>query len=392
MNPKPCPRLGRFHSKAAGLGLAALAALLCARGAAGEFPAFRCHEIGKCGDKMGQTSLVDVDRDGDLDWVVGCRGGEVWWFEFKAPDEWVRHKIGGKAETDVGGTTFDVNGDGWVDQVSGAVWYRNPGEPRTKEFTRHPNGAISTHDNVAADMDGDGKLDIVAMSDKAGLFWYKIPPDPTGKWLAHKIGSGVHGGVAPRGVGDLDGDGDNDIVRSNAWFENKDGKGTAWVEHKAFDFGNPRGPYPFTTKAWVLDLDGDGDRDVVMAEADCERSRVAWFENADGRGGVWKMHLIAQTDQDLHSLAVADFDGDGAPDVFSGGGPLTKTMHKWFIWENADGKGGSWKEHVVLEGKRCHEAVAADIDGDGDVDICSKPWNGNLHVFLENLARTKAGK
>jgi hypothetical protein len=227
------------------------------------------------------------------------------------------------------------------------------------------------------------------MSDKAGLFWYGIPPDPTQKWLEHKIGSGVHGGVAPRGAGDLDGDRDDDVVRSNAWFENKDGKGTSWVEHKAFDFGNPKGPYPFTTKAWVLDLDGDGDKDVVMAEADCEKGRVAWFENADGRGQTWKMHLIAQTDQDLHSLAVADFDGDSDPDVFSGGGPLTKTVHKWFIWENADGKGGAWKEHVILEGKRCHEAVAADVDGDGDIDICSKPWNGNLHVFLENLAKVR---
>jgi hypothetical protein len=99
----------------------ALAALVCSSAVAREFPAFRYHEIGKCGDKMGQTSLVDVDRDGDLDWVVGCRGGEVWWFEFKAPDEWVRHKIGDKAETDVGGTAFDVDGDGWVDQVSGGV-------------------------------------------------------------------------------------------------------------------------------------------------------------------------------------------------------------------------------------------------------------------------------
>jgi len=64
---------------------------------------FTRHEIGRAGNKMGQTSLVDVDRDGDLDWVVGCRSGTVWWFEHQRPDRWIRHTIGEKAGTDVGG-------------------------------------------------------------------------------------------------------------------------------------------------------------------------------------------------------------------------------------------------------------------------------------------------
>jgi hypothetical protein len=35
-----------------------------------------------------------------------------------------------KAKTDVGGVALDVDGDGWVDQVSGDTWFRNPGKPR----------------------------------------------------------------------------------------------------------------------------------------------------------------------------------------------------------------------------------------------------------------------
>ena len=60
-------------------------------------------------------------------------------------------------------------------------------------------------------------------------------------------------------------------------------------------------------------------------------------------------------------------------------------MKRWFIWENADGIGGKWVEHVVREhAAECHEGMAADVDGDGDIDLCSKPWNGNLHVYLRN--------
>ncbi len=179
------------------------------------------------------------------------------------------------------------------------------------------------------------------------------------------------------------------MVRSNIWFENLDGKGTQWAEHKNIDFGQPRARFPLMTKTWVVDLDKDGDNDVVQAEGDCVSGRVAWHENKDGKGRVWIRHLIVdKAGQDYHSLAVADFDNDGDLDVFSGGGPLTsKPPHKWFIWENLDGKGQTWKQHLILSGKRCHEAKAADVDGDGDIDICSKPWNGDEHIYLRNMLK-----
>lgn len=216
--------------------------------AAADFPAFEYHEIDRIGNQMGQTSLVDVDRDGDLDWIAGCNRGDVWWFEYKAPDQWVRHKIGGGAGTEVGGTAFDVDGDGWVDQVSGSTWYRNPGKPAGQQFLEYSNGAVSgSHDNVAADIDGDGKLDLVAMQDSKGVFWYAILNDPTQHWKSHYVGPAVHGGIGPRGVGDLDGDGDHDIVRSTGWYENADGKGTDWKWHENIDGGHA-GKFKDTTK------------------------------------------------------------------------------------------------------------------------------------------------
>jgi hypothetical protein len=354
------------------------------------FPEFKYYKLAEIGEHMGQTSLVDIDRDGDLDWVVG-QSGKMWWFEYDTPDNWIKHDLGQGARTDVGGCAFDIDGDGWIDQVSGTAWYRNTGKPKTETFEKYDNGAISCHDNVAADIDGDGKLDVVACSnDKSHLViaWYKIPDNPRETWIEHIIGTGIHGGVDPKGVGDLDSDGDNDVVRGDVWFENQDGKGIEWKEHKNLipPGGSRPDRYGLALKVWICDLDKDGDNDIVEAEADCTDGRVFWFENSNN-GKKWDCHLISadHTKQDFHSLAVADFDGDSDLDVFSGGGPLSQETHKCYIWENLDGKGGAWKEHLILSGRRCHEAKAADVDGDGDIDVCSKPWNGNLHFYLRNM-------
>jgi hypothetical protein len=360
------------------------------------FPHFTLYTIDNVGTKMGQTSLADIDRDGDLDWVTGKAhhaGHDVWWFEYQAPDRWIRHFMG-KGNTDVGGSTFDVNGDGWIDHLSGSKIFINPTTPKTKEFKVYEIGAINSHDSEFADINGDGKMDAIANSDKEGLFWYEIPDDPTQPWISHPIATiqdhKIHGGVSPKAVADLDGDGDNDVVTGQVWYENVDGKALTWKPHKTIDFGEEH-RYGIALKTWVIDLDHDGDMDFVQAEADNPDGRVAWFEN-DGKAN-WTRHIIKDKGdgQDFHSLIVADFDNDGDMDVFSGGGPLSsKKPQKGYIWENRAGKGKRpttdlWKEHIIAH-KPFHEAVGGDVDGDGDIDICSKPWStGNEHIYLRNM-------
>jgi hypothetical protein len=355
--------------------------------ARGGEPRFQVHVIDAPeGRSFGQTSAVDVDRDGDLDFISGTQKGVLYWFEYRAADDWVRHMIGEGAKTDVAGVAFDVDRDGWVDQVSGGTWFRNPGNPRAADrWERFENGAIPAHDHRIADIDGDGRPELFSIWDKAGVFWFDVPDDPAQRWPRHEI-LGVtvppcHGGIA---VGDLDGDGDLDVTRVDRWLENRDGKGLTWVEHKVFAFGK-EGPWGLQTRAELVDFDRDGDLDLLQAEGDVLDGRVALFKNVRGDGSRWEVQLIKGEGhrQDFHSLCVADFDGDGDVDFFTGGGPLTQGIHRWFIFEQLPD--GSWREHLIQEGLRTHESVSADVDGDGDIDLLTKPWAGNQHLFIENL-------
>src|SRR4051794_10770874 len=74
---------------------------------------------GTVGD-YGLTALVDLDRDGDLDFVLGGRPSkpsELYWFEFQGADRWVQHRVGTNYLSDVGLAALDVDRDGWPDLI-----------------------------------------------------------------------------------------------------------------------------------------------------------------------------------------------------------------------------------------------------------------------------------
>jgi hypothetical protein len=393
-----------------------LLSVCCAGVVSGAEFQFRHHFIHRAlpvSDKLtgdyGLTALVDLDRDGDLDFVLGGRGVKpprLYWFEFQAPDRWVQHSVGTNYLSDVGLAVLDVDRDGWPDLVCSGVWYRNPGKPREQPFQRivFDESAAGAHDLLIADLDGDGKPDVVLLGDERtklnSLCWFSIPSDPRQPWPRQLIGPPVHGAITPNAAADLDGDGDLDLVRADTWLENQDGKGRAWVPHKNIPMGR-KGPYGICVRTAIVDMDGDGQPEVVMADADIVDSKVAVLKNADGKGGSWTKTELPQsfTYGSLHSLAVADFNGDGRPDIAVNEQeellPPSRENPRWVIWENLGGN--QYAERIVLDTKLGgHELQVGDVDGDGDVDLVSKPWgprawNGNdgkLHAdFLENLLR-----
>jgi hypothetical protein len=363
----------------------------------------------------GTPALADFDNDGDLDFAFGVRGENIYWFENRGAEEWVRHILATlPVESTLGAASLDVDRDGWTDLIIGGYWLRNPQNPTVAEFTsyQYDRHVQSAHDVVVADMDADGKSDIVVLGEGFGCYWYSIPDDVNrdAAWPRFSItdevlveNDQIHGGISPRGVADLDNDGDTDVVMPDRWYENQ-GSGLNWVRHR-LPHGK-RGMYGISSRNWIVDIDQDGDNDIVSADCDQKNSSVAVLENNGASPPHFTAHYLPKsapgTRGSFHSLAVADFDGDGDYDIFAGEQEdpdiaPSGAAPRAYVWENVDPQERRFVEHVVFDrGLGVHDVLTGDVDGDGDIDIVSKIWNrwpdnangGLEHAdYLENLRR-----
>lgn len=251
------------------------------------------------------------------------------------------------------------------------------------QFSRH-----SIDDNFAyaddiqlADMDGDYDLDVIAVTPVAvnsSLSWWENESGKGTSWVEHIVSPEDRYGYTAVPA-DLDGDDDIDILASVGleddimWFENLDGSATAWAEHHIFGHEMDR------DILLAADVDGDDDLDIVAGLT--YNDEIAWWENILGNASSWVKHEVAQELHFPNALAVADIDDDGDLDLLSG------TYYDGEIawWENLEGNGRSWLMHLVDNGFPQPYAVgAADLDNDGALDIYSAVFGGDKIIWWRN--------
>lgn len=367
-------------------------------------------------------AAVDIDRDGDLDLTSAdyTPHNRLYLFEndgqftpgkFKKhiiqrddPERLERHMIG------------DVDGDGDSDVVivknlrGDLLWFENSGRPTDgKLWKRHviTTDLPGAYDVALADFDSDGDLDVAASSWLLGnqFAWFENDGSPEkGEWQKHLIEIDVAETRTMRAA-DFDGDGDADLLgtgrQSNEviWYENRmAGKSVAWKKHlidsssKCPAHGNP------------ADMDGDGDLDVVMAlgffyrpgsgdKAASERrddNQIVWYENnGQPAKGPWKKHVIGPKFDDAFEAVAGDLDGDGDIDVAATSWRNPGRL-AWF--ENSGDPKGTWTRHTLKTNWRsANQVIIADLNGDGRPDIVACAEHGSYELrWWRNEGRPKS--
>ena len=339
----------------------------------------------------------DLNGDGRTDLVVGGAEGGGLVVYFNEYPQWRRELVDATRAFSTDGEVADMDGDGRNDIIaithkpSSVLWYQNT----LDGWVVHSIVTNTWHDIEVADLDGDGLLDVVGRNQKE---W------PAGKDAGNKLyicwqrREGTH--VVwdqttldcPPGEGlllaDIARDGRRDIVINQRWYENR-GK-RQWTEHVYA--ADTAWSHPNTFIA-AGDINGDGRRDLVLSPSELQggRYKVSWFEApADPRSGPWTEHVIVtNVETVLHFVGAADFDGDGRVDVVTahmtqGVDPDDVTL---FLNRGSSREGAwvdAWKPNVLsVDGS--HSMRILDADGDGRPDLFGANWRANKkdeHVKL----------
>ena len=284
---------------------------------AGRFP--RAYDLGPASDRSYSGRLVDLDRDGDLDVVVSNDAPDPKRVYLNDGEGHFREgSTFGRAEWETrNATVADVDGDGWPDIVvanrsdsTGANFVcLNRGGGRFDAscvaFAHYPATTIT-----AADFDGDGRVDLAVPHRDGGQSRVYLA-GPKGTFSDARTvpfgPSDAHVRMAQ--AADLDGDRRLDIVaiderRGTAvYFGRADGTFSAGV---AVGDSTPT-PYALAT----ADLDGDGKVDIVVGNV--EAPSTIYYNRGDGRR--YDAVRFGDGKGAVYGFAIADLNRDGVPDI-----------------------------------------------------------------------------
>ena len=279
----------------------------------------------------------------------------------------------------------DLNGDGWVDQIvigmpgEKAIWRENPKGaegPWKEHFIWRSAGNESP---LYEDLFGDGKKVLIMGTDDAYLAWFEPSSDPNAEWICHNV-SELKGAGSQRyshglGVGDIDGDGRNEILTIAGVYRGT--RNGPWTFVKA-----DLGPDCAQMLVWPKGTQAD----VFSTSA---HARGVWWFKALERGG-FERHVMDETISVTHSANLAFLGKSKTLNLITGkrkwahppgvdvGSDEAPLLVRYELTRTSEGV--HWVRHVIDEDSGVGtQFVVQDINRDGLIDIVISNKNG---VFL----------
>jgi hypothetical protein len=363
-------------------------------------------EVPNKGKQQTSAAVADFDKDGINDFCITERTSapSVVWYQ-RTEKGWKRHIVEDAiCFIEAGTIAFDVDNDGDMDIIAGGEsktnnvwWWENPypdfSKPAWPRYLIRNSGGNKVHDQITGDFDGDNKPDLVfwAQGDQT-LYFTRIPEDPyeQGNWKLIPVykyysdsqmeqhGSypswkrtNEHEGLAKA---DIDGDGVQDIAGGGLWFK--------YLGNDKFSYNLIDAAYTFSRSA-AGQLVKNGRPEIVLVVGD----GIAPMYMYEYQKSTWVKKEIVPEVSNGHSLAIVDFDGDGNNDIWYAEmtlGGYKEAVNRILF---GDGKSNFKRDMIISRGIDLHDSEIVDLDGDGDLDILGKPYDGDaprLDIWLQN--------
>lgn len=378
-------------------------------------------------DDGGTLTFTDIDSDGDLDMLFGTLDGTFRFYKRTNPTglAWTIQNTAWNPVAKTGNPLYgielgdftspvfnDMDNDGDLDLVIGCSYlpanksmhyYVNDGQ-----FNYSPSTLTGINPELAEttptflDVNNDGNQDIIIGASDGKLYYFKRTGQTTFEEQTganNPFASFYRGQYSSPSAADFDNDGDKDLIigfadnlLDFAYIENK---GNGIFEEKT-SFENPFGGAGVLSEAApvFVDVDNDGDSDLVLGSSDNTDPYLRYFRNDNGKyfEVTTNNPFSGATVGNMFTPSFVDLDGDGDKDLVATADNGDMTYVDYFkniggSYIKQDPLTGAFVDIYVGEGR----GDFADLDKDGDYDFIAtdRRWqSGDYRYFIRYFENT----